>query len=148
VQRNERRTALCVGYNLQVIQSRRSFDEKAGKSGKPPQQAGMYKGMKSLPGYVACGGRDNWDFREILHRMAPEVWHYSCCNRPHPVAVHFRSQGGLDSDSSGMKLAGLWRIVGCLAPSFLEMADEGTAYGVVVGSGGSSSSQSVDRQSE
>jgi hypothetical protein len=44
-------------------------NDKAGKSEKHPWQAGMYKGMSGLEGYVACRERDNWDFREILHRM-------------------------------------------------------------------------------
>jgi hypothetical protein len=35
--------------------------KKAGKNGKYPWQAGMSKRKKSLPGYVADGGRDNWD---------------------------------------------------------------------------------------
>jgi hypothetical protein len=34
---------------------------KAGKSEKRRWQPGMSKGMKGLAGYVASGGRDNWD---------------------------------------------------------------------------------------
>jgi hypothetical protein len=41
-----------------------SSNEGAGKSEKHPWYPGMYKGMKSLPGYVGCRDRDNWDFRE------------------------------------------------------------------------------------
>ena len=41
----------------------------------------MSKGMKRLAGYVACRARDNWDFREILHRTASEVWCYTCSGR-------------------------------------------------------------------
>ena len=33
----------------------------AGKSEKHPWQAGMSKGMNGLAGYVAGGGRENWD---------------------------------------------------------------------------------------
>jgi hypothetical protein len=91
VQKNERRTALSTGYKLQVNPVAAISDEKAGKSGKHPKQAGMYKGMNSLSGYVASVRRDNWDFREILHRIAPEAWHCSCPEIT-LAAVHFRSR--------------------------------------------------------
>jgi hypothetical protein len=46
----------------------RSSNEGAEKSEKHQWYPGMYKGMNNLAGYVACRDRDNWDFREILHR--------------------------------------------------------------------------------
>jgi hypothetical protein len=42
-------------------------DENLRKTEKYSWHPGMYKGMNSLAGYVACRDRDNWDFREILH---------------------------------------------------------------------------------
>ncbi len=56
---------------LQVTElgkSQRLSNEKAGKSEKRPWQPGMYQEMNSLAGYVDRGGRENWDFRETLHR--------------------------------------------------------------------------------
>jgi hypothetical protein len=44
-------------------------NEESRERDKNSYEAGMYKGMSGLAGYVACRDRDNWDFREILHRM-------------------------------------------------------------------------------
>jgi len=50
---------------LQVAKSReyrRRPDEQPENSENHPQHPGMYKGMNSLAGYVAPGGREYWDF--------------------------------------------------------------------------------------
>ena len=58
VQRNQQSTELC-GHRGEEV--RRHPKEKIGKNEKHPRQAGMSKRKNGLPGYVAGGGRENWD---------------------------------------------------------------------------------------